>query len=404
MARHAHSLHSTRRQYISGWSPRAPPSILILGCAALDISGTPSRTSRASPGSTSIGSIRFSLGGVARNMAEAATYSLRDEEGGVRLVAPLLSDAAGSLVRGMMQEKGMDTTGLFVPDTEVEARSSPVASLLLDGETNDLLSGVVAMQLVEHSFDAQQVRLALEEHAKGARVVGLDANLPVEGMEALLRWKPAQGEKGKGKGTPLLLFEPTSVQKCARFLDAVAALRSGRAGEQGASGEGEALLDVATPNLLELRAMHQRALQLNLIPHQLAITSTPTTTPSALADWQEIIRLAGPLTTLCHLFLVTLGPRGVLAVYRNKTGDVEHQHFDIDEPLGAGEVRSTTGAGDSFAGGVMAMLASAPRPAKGQAWEGWLRTLCEEGSRAAKASLKSYDAVAAPPPPSSVKS
>ncbi|PWN29247.1 hypothetical protein BDZ90DRAFT_231225 [Jaminaea rosea] len=340
-------------------------------------------------------------------MAEAAAYSLRGEEGGVRLVAPLLSDAAGSLVRGMMQKKGMDTGGLFAPDTEVEteARSTPVASLLLDGETNDLLSGVVAMQLVEHSFDEQRVRHSLEEHAKGTRVVGFDANLPVEGMEALLRWKGAQRENGKE--APLLLFEPTSVQKCARFLDAVAALRSGRAGKQGASGEGQgkgkALLDVATPNLLELRAMHQRALQLNLIPRQLAIMSTPTTAPSASADLEEILRLAGPLATLCHLFLVTLGPKGVLAVYHNKRGEVEHQHLDIDQPLGAGEVRSTTGAGDSFAGGVMAMLASAPRPAKGQAWEGWLRTLCEAGSRAAKASLKSYDAVAAPPPSSSVK-
>jgi sugar/nucleoside kinase (ribokinase family) len=119
-------------------------SVLVFGCAALDITAS---TSLRSPNSTSPGTVRFSSGGVGRNMAEAAhrVLSTSTSDKGSRptvgLVAPLQDDAAGHLLK--MQLKSSRMTDYFIFPSTSEA-SSPTAVLQLDATTNDLVEEIAA--------------------------------------------------------------------------------------------------------------------------------------------------------------------------------------------------------------------------------------------------------------------
>ena len=300
------------------------------------------------PGSTSSGIVRFALGGVGRNMAEAAQYALEGLSSAasstptVRLVAPLVDDVPGRLVRAMMEDRNLDTGGLTEPSSHA-APSSPVAALVLDGNTNDLQSGVVAMDLAERSFGGQELRRVLEGQDVAPGVVGFDANLPIDGMASLLKWKQEQ-QAATGKQS-VLLYEPTSIEKCTRLIDAVA---------QAQSAGSSAAIDVTTPNLVELQAMHRRAVELGLMP-----AAEPSNSGDDLVS--RILTLAAPLTTIFPLILVTIGAQGVVAVYKPRPdAEVRHYHVRPSTRLSDEEVKNTTGAGDSFAGAVMAKLSMAP--------------------------------------------
>lgn len=190
-------------------SSKDAPELLLFGCAALDIV---SRSSILNPASTSRGSVRFSLGGVGRNMAEAAhkvlasastsvsTSAERSRASKVRMIAPLADDPPGALVRAGLRKLGMDITGLFVPaatrvaaaDVDSSSRS-PVCSLHLDG-ANDLVSGVADMALVEGALTLEVVKRELQRAVDqgGASVVAFDANLTAEAMSEVIRRKVDQ--------------------------------------------------------------------------------------------------------------------------------------------------------------------------------------------------------------------
>lgn len=359
-------------------------AVVVLGCAALDVT---SSTDRPLPGATSEGVVQFSLGGVGRNVAEAAHYALPEGDGQVRLVAPLFDDAPGSLIRHKMEQRGLVTQGLFLPSSVSSSDySSPVASLLLDATTSDLLSGVTTMSLVEKALTRTQV---LEATQMGAQVIGFDSNLCSQAMEALLECKGPEDAHAFS-----IVFEPTTAAKGIRVIDAIASIQRTVGPSQ------RPLIDVATPNIIELQAMAKAAREVGLSPAGQSIQ----TSHIADATLRTAAELGAPLLPYIGLIFVTIGSRGVLCLFRDGSGKSIAYHEPTQRILEAQDVKSTTGAGDCFAGAVIAALASESlRDIKGsatsRAWslERVLR-LAGTGNAASLRSLISHEAVPRPRP------
>jgi pseudouridylate synthase / pseudouridine kinase len=96
----------------------------------------------------------MTLGGVARNMAEACHRVVSREQHSMKdtlLLSPIGSDGFGLLLQDQTHELGMRTDGLL----HLEGHRSSVATVLLDG-TGDLVTGIADMGITR-AFDAQQV-------------------------------------------------------------------------------------------------------------------------------------------------------------------------------------------------------------------------------------------------------
>lgn len=123
------------------------PRLLVVGAAALDITTEPDGKipfavdSRA----TVPGKVSLSLGGVARNVAEAAHRILFDstqaaESSPVLLLAPVGNDLFASAIRSGMQLIGMRTDGLYE-----HSHRTPVCAMHLDNH-GELRNGVADME------------------------------------------------------------------------------------------------------------------------------------------------------------------------------------------------------------------------------------------------------------------
>lgn len=356
--------------------------------------------------------MRLSLGGVARNMAEAAHYVAGVAP--VHLIAPLINDGIATFIKNETRRRGMAVENFFLPDGNVTSKpsssdivattpSSPVATLTLDADTNDLITGVVNMDLVEIGLHAEEIATRLAAFPTERNAVGFDANLPIESMIELIEQRSGIISTGcsasasdAARHITLLMHEPTSVAKSSRIIDAIASIANRNAHYPTTSAQ-KPFVDVVTPNTLELTAMAARGKELGL-------ASNDTLPPSSKSGQDEQIRgvaeLALPLLPFFGAIMVTLGPRGVLCVY-NKDESVaacDPQLLLVPpyEALPADRILSTTGAGDSFAGALLAELArqnSQSDSERHTTQQARLRTAIQVGNRAAWRSLQSLDAV-----------
>jgi pseudouridine-5'-phosphate glycosidase/pseudouridine kinase len=127
-------------------APLPAPKLMVIGSAAVDITAQSTLPSTTSAHSTSPGGVSLSLGGVGRNVAEAAhrmlssTSGLRDP---VQLVSAVGDDAFGRLLKEEMGRMGMRLDGLIEAGT-----STAVCNLVLDAE-GALIGGVADMGIVE---------------------------------------------------------------------------------------------------------------------------------------------------------------------------------------------------------------------------------------------------------------
>lgn len=123
------------------------PRLLVVGAAALDITTQPDGSipfvvdSRV----TVPGKVSLSLGGVARNVAEAAHRILTDstqaaEASPVLLIAPVGNDLFASAIKSGMHLVGMRTDGLYE-----HPHRTTVCAMHLDNE-GELRSGVADME------------------------------------------------------------------------------------------------------------------------------------------------------------------------------------------------------------------------------------------------------------------
>ncbi|KAF7306884.1 Indigoidine synthase A-like protein [Mycena indigotica] len=186
----------------------SPSKVMIVGSSAVDI--TAQITGKDSVGSTSPGQVRFGLGGVARNVAEAC-HRLGQPP---ILVSPLGDDAWGALLRDQTKAIGMRTDGFI---QQLEQRTA-VCNLLL-GKNGDLIGGVADMDVTQN-LDPTLVVTKIQEHKPS--LVALDANLSSEAIQVLLGSCIQNDIPVDFSAIVRSLDEPTSVPKSARIIPAIA--------------------------------------------------------------------------------------------------------------------------------------------------------------------------------------
>ena len=174
---------------------------MIVGCAAIDISATTVTDSSLDLHSTSPGSVEMSLGGVARNIAEAAHRLSGSHSTGspskTLLISPVGDDAFGRVILEETKLIGMRDDGLI----QLPKARSAVCNMLLNS-TGNLTGGVADMDIIKglpaemvHATSKYlllpkltllQILRKLEKHRP--TIVALDANLSERTLKELLKY------------------------------------------------------------------------------------------------------------------------------------------------------------------------------------------------------------------------
>ncbi|KIR26025.1 indigoidine synthase A family protein [Cryptococcus deuterogattii LA55] len=381
------------------------PSTIVFGSAAIDLTST--STQSLVPRTTTPGQVFVSPGGVGRNIAEAAQNLLPSNS--VQLVSAYGSvsrtpesntaepDAFGKLLLFELAAAHMRTDGLVGK----EGRNTAVCSLTLEKD-GDLVAGVADMGIVEtltEEFVAQKI-----EEEKPEMVV-FDLNLLEGVVQAILTTCQTINIS--------TFCDPTSTPKLPRLIPALNALLS-------SSPSSPRPLTHLTPNLLELDLLHS-------LLSSSASDSTLSTAWEFInslgldADWRakverftsangrEWIKIDGVVQKMVSClpyvasFWVKAGQRGLLhlrmtsvppqpstdtlvhpliAEHNGKYLAFTHYTPPIIRPE---EIISTTGAGDTLAGGLVAGLVGG----KSEPEEVWVRRALDRVGR----SLRSKRAV-----------
>ena len=181
----------------------------MIGSAALDITAQERESANTElvRHSTGPGHVRLSLGGVARNMAEAAHRIMEARYPGssCALISPIGEDTFGQVLVDELRKNKMRTDGLVTT-------SSPTAvcNMLLDSK-GTLVGGVADMDITQNASadqvpiiapslsgvtdESEQILKRLSQWRP--KVVGLDANLSEETIASVVRHANGSGVKGR---------------------------------------------------------------------------------------------------------------------------------------------------------------------------------------------------------------
>lgn len=124
--------------------------LVIVGCTAVDVTSQAHATADVTLASQSTvpGAISTSLGGVGRNIAEAAhrilSASSQRSNAQTVLVSPIGNDLFGRLLVEETERLGMRSDGLQL----IQSERSAVCNMVLDGK-GDLVSGVADMGIIQ---------------------------------------------------------------------------------------------------------------------------------------------------------------------------------------------------------------------------------------------------------------
>ncbi|KAG2154790.1 Indigoidine synthase A like protein-domain-containing protein [Suillus clintonianus] len=367
-------------------------SLIVVGCAAVDITSQPLTDSDLGHHSTSPGKVSMSLGGVGRNIAEAAHRVLSsygsEFSAETLLVSPVGDDSFGRLLSEETRMLGMRTDGLI----PVHGGRSSVCSLLLE-TSGGLRAGVADMDLVRNmdGHIAREVILA-----RKPKLLAVDGNLSPDALMIVVSECLRNGIN--------VFFEPTSVVKSASILPAIASNLDQLAWSP---------IAFASPNLLELTHVYQQAQLLDLTSHDrwwqvldgLGLgskfrmdldllsrreASNHDTSRGNLAFLVEkgVAQMAINLLPFFRQLVIKCGDLGVIVVMHlagddaaesswstestnhhgryvvsrsSTSGDiVVLQHFPAMQ-LPSNALVNTTGAGDSLVGALLAALVQSPK-------------------------------------------
>ncbi|CDR88286.1 uncharacterized protein SPSC_04113 [Sporisorium scitamineum] len=313
-------------------------------------------------------------------MAETATRVLSfSATSPVKLISPHGNDDFGLLLRTGMEQAGMRTDGLFVPEGEGRESRTAVCSLMLD-DAGDLISGVADMDIGHEALyprvggEGEELGRLLE--AEVPEAVVFDGNIGSEQAGELLRACETYNADKNDESKLLTLFEPTSITKSTIVLHHFATAK--------AKGVATQPITFATPNAVELENIYEVSQQLGLTPT--LTSSTSTTIPSSIIDPTTLSKAhslvhAGIFATI----LLKVGRHGVIIVDADR---IRHH------PVPAGEVKvvNTTGCGDSFAGAFTATLCHLLSKDRAE-WSEAVEKAVEVGQRAARNTLALTKAV-----------
>ncbi|KAJ9114730.1 hypothetical protein QFC22_005606 [Naganishia vaughanmartiniae] len=262
-------------------TPLNSPEVLVFGAAAIDItSRISSGVVAAAMHTTAPGHLEITPGGVGRNIAECASRMSRGE-GKVMLVSAVgaqgaadgavMLDSFGLILDREMRVSGMRTDGLLKRTSGAEGTTggsakTAVCNLILDDQAG-LVIGVADMDIVESITTRDvsdgfsvgfrrylmqmppvlQIRKALDLHQP--KMVAFDANLAPEVMTSLL--------EECFKRRIAVVHDPTSLPKMLRLLPAIQ--------QHQPSPHQDALITHYTPNILELKTLYDALRSKNLM-------------------------------------------------------------------------------------------------------------------------------------------
>ncbi|KAA1471543.1 indigoidine synthase A-like protein [Dentipellis sp. KUC8613] len=390
---------STARPTAPVQTQDGPAKLMVIGSAAVDITARtiPSTGSDLDRGlhSTSPGSVSLCLGGVGRNMAEAAHRILVSQSpslaSAVSLVSSVGNDSFGRLLVDETRQMGMRTDGIAT----VDSHRSAVCNMVLDGSGN-LIGGVADMDVIK-SLDKEKVLEQIKRRSPA--LVALDANISGDLMSAVVKHCVSNNIP--------TFYEPTSVIKSTTILPAISA-----ALDASPSSSSQSPITFASPNLLELVELYASARDVHeLTSHarwwstidtfaigaefrmaleQLARLSALANPPSTGEDKrtlsflteQGIAQMAINLLPFFQHIVIKCGALGVVLVMRvpgdtspwasersnprrryivahGRSETVVLKHFPA-HALAGDAVVNVTGAGDSLVGALLAMLTQNP--------------------------------------------
>ncbi|KAJ3883357.1 indigoidine synthase A-like protein [Lentinula edodes] len=352
-------------------------SLLVFGAAAVDISANAfEMASNFASGSTVPGTIAVSLGGVARNIAEASHRV--SPKGSVLLVAPIGNDAFGHLLTEGTANFGMRTDGLLLQKNQRTA----VCNMIMDSH-GGLTTGIADMAILE-TKQFQTEAIGMIKRVNPTLVI-IDGNCSPEIISTVVKLCTEQGIK--------VFFEPTSVVKSTRILQAVENVSSSASP-----------IDFISPNLIELREIFESANEKSLsskpdywtaldnfsltsryrmdLEHLSRVNVTDKDpskgTLSFLLD-QGAAQMAVRLLPFFRHIVIKCGDKGVLVAmrqsptsqWRSEQSNIQrHQivnHSDSDtvvlshfSALPVESLANVTGAGDSFVGALASCLVKRP--------------------------------------------
>lgn len=388
--------------------------IFIAGSLAIDLACNfkPSDSDKIDPATktSNPATISQSLGGVAHNMARAAQLAGAN----VQLCSAVGDDIAGRAALEAMTAEGLDAS---LVHTLAGTRTAQYVAI--NNANKDLVLAMSDMSLIDgehHQGQDMDIGTIFEtswrrglEDARPA-VVGIDANWP---PSMLGRWLEAA--KSIGATT---IFEPVSTAKSARLFDKAF-------GQLGVWPEPS--LDIATPNMHELEAMHAAAKRAGLLDRNdwwqvidsLGIPSSGIRRQLALATNNQLVDQGIPqqciqLLPFIPTMIVKLGSAGVLLVQILSEGDgrlasgeaapyvLSRNTSNLEDCCGVGglyvrlfppvdqlhddEIVSVNGIGDTFVGVMLAGIASRGKSVK-------VEDLVDAAQSAAVMTLKSEAAV-----------
>jgi pseudouridine kinase len=254
-----------------------PPEIVVVGAACLDVKSRIGGDIIA--GTSNRGTVRISVGGCARNVAEnLARLGMRTS-----LLSVVCQDDFGHTIVRQTEQAGVDTDHMLVT---CEHRSAAYVALL--SPQNDLLVGVddnEAIKALTPEFMSDHADL-LER----ARMVVIDANVPRETAETLLAiCQMAQ--------VPVAL-DPVAYAPALRYRDLVGAFY------------------LVTPNSVEAQAL----------------------TGQPVADVAQGILAAKQLISVgVKVAIITLAHVGLVYATPESSGHVPAIDVEIADPTGAGD-------------------------------------------------------------------
>jgi pseudouridine-5'-phosphate glycosidase/pseudouridine kinase len=354
-----------------------PVDILVAGALAVDFScdfaPDPSSDDKSPLLQTSNPAvIRQSLGGVGHNVAKAAHYLGRN----VRLCSVVADDLAGKMARQALQDDGMDTQ-------EILPQKGTTAQYVAVNDTNkDLVLAMADMAILESASPETLQKWADATQNAKPSWVAVDANW----HPSLLRfWLDTAKQSGA-----FTAYEPVSTAKSLRVFATTPA--AGFLGIAPLPVYPNHLVDLASPNVLELQAMGEAARSRGLYEGQewwevidaLGIPSSGIShkleklTSRALVERgipQQTVQLLPYMPTI----LTKLGAEGVLLTMlvppndarlanpkasrymvsraaNSLAGGVYMRWFRPPAVLRPAEIVSVNGVGDTFLGAILSAV------------------------------------------------
>ncbi|KAI9264049.1 Ribokinase-like protein [Phascolomyces articulosus] len=295
--------------------------LIVIGGVALDMTSTISKSSK---NLTSIlhtsnpGHIKQTLGGVGRNVCEAA----------VRTGAPaFLVSAVGNDLAAQTVRQGLKAIGMSTQFIQCIPNHPTAVYNAIHSKSGELIAAVADMDI----FDTvDPIMIDKIVHTEEPSLVCFDGNITAKTMSKITA-------KSVQLGIPVF-FEPTSVPKSLKIFERDI-ITSGA-------------IKFISPNQFELEAMSEtaRALLNNTISNH----DNDTMTPKAPALVDRVLPYAIHLSHMIPNVITKLGEEGCLYVGRStRTRQVHVQYF---EPEKVDHIVNVTGAGDCFVGTLLANL------------------------------------------------